>query len=316
MPMNSPNIHGARQWLRLSKEAVRGERKAEPVEGDQIYLRLDQGNAFSMMMTPAPYQIRGAEALNQVVQSDFQTYTTPGTLNTLFYPSQAGYILGWASELTSSGSPATYSAKTVTIDWFNGKTTRSFLGVHLGELKLTVPSGQPARWALSLQGWKEDTATAEVLAEPAFSVFPTDLPFNLSHTSGGFKLGSDTARVQYQSFEWTLTNMLAVTHCESQFPDIDWSGRDSAFTTAFKYKADETDEATWRNHATLGTKNEITFTRAGSHTVKLDFETRVKLNSYAQERPLEGNVLANISGFSMYDSNSPAGIFAYTITAP
>lgn len=321
MAMNAAGRWGSRQWVRLTKEATRGEFDTGASAGNIAWMRLDSDNAFDMDMAPQQYMIRSADALNMPVQSDFQHYKTTGSLNTLMYPSQANFLLDWAITLASAGTPATYTPKTVTAHWFDGVRVREFLGVHVMTFGLTSTAGQPVRLALGLEAWKESLSHSVALAEPASTVFPTDLPFNHGATSGGLKIGSNTARTQYESFGLNIANLNAVSFNEATYPDIDFGGRDATFTAGLRFASGEIDRAAFQTHATL-TQADITFARTGAHTVKLDLRTRGKLTAVTHARPMAGQIMANFTGTALWTAATtgggaiPAGNIHYTVTDP
>lgn len=309
------SVWGSRQYLRATLEDEPGTRKTTPGTGEQIWIPITGDNGFSMVKAPSMYEIFSAHSLNESITVDSQLLNTTGSLTVPFYPSQAAFMLAQVADIVSTGTPPVYRKKTMTLDYFNGVNTESYLGVHVQKATLTAKANAgAASWSLNLVAWKpEDSPTA--LASPAPTVFPTDKPFRLTHTKGLLKVGSTTALVQYNSITMNWENTLAVEACEDENPDIAYGGRKVSFSFDQKFKS-TTQQLAYEGVTTSAT-NEVTFTRADVGSVKFDFNSKVHFSAFSRSHPLGGSAMQTITGMARFDaSNSPAGSFEYVITGP
>lgn len=308
---------GARQWLRLTKESTYGTFNGSPGTGEQIWMRLTGDNPFTVMPKPQPYEIMSCDALGEPIQEDNQIFFTDGNLTCPAYPSQMAFLLNQLTGIAGSGTPAVYSLPSFTADYFDGARTRRYLGCHMQAGTLAVPAtGGPATWNLAIIAWKPDT-TNPTLAEPATSVFPTDLPLRLQDSAGAFKLApADSVRTKYNSFTATWTNTIAREQDETAYPTLLYAGRRNTFQGVFHYLSGETDRAIFEGRTTT-TYNQVTFTRAGHHTILLDWKGKGKMKNFQPNFRMQGRSYVTLDMAAFFDPSSGVNSsFSYTVTAP
>jgi len=262
---------GARQWLAIMPESTYGTYNTG---GTLIYIRLASDNAFSMNPTVLSEDIRDAGGGNRKVQRVATRKSHAGSLTTPLYPTQANALLAWGATI-SSNDLGSYS-----INHYDGVRTRRYLGVKVGKLGLAC--SPTSHLILSLDLVAQTTASDPTFAEPAFSSFPTELPYTFQQSSGQFSVAA-SARTRYNSFALSIVNML-----KPQFEELDYisslpyCGRDVSFTTSFQYSA-STDTAAYEAQTSLDTT--IAFVH-GTNTLTLDFQSVGKLSSRARSMPL------------------------------
>lgn len=209
---------GAQQWLRITKEATYGTFNGSAAPSDIIWIRLVGDNPFTMRAVPQRQVIRSADGGNRRVQQVAPRKLVQGNLNTLCYPSQMAYLLGAALTLTSN------ELSSYTFDYFDTVQGMRFLGTKIASLGYTSGSDSDyCSLALTLQAQSRTTVT---LAQPAFSVFPTDTPYVHFETLGQVSVGGSTL-AKYKQISFTINNVLAPTWDEDQWiTSLYYAGRD------------------------------------------------------------------------------------------
>lgn len=296
-------VWGARQWLRITKEATWGTYDASATEGNIHWIRAAQDNFFTMQPAPVPYDIMSADALNEIIQTDSEQILVTGTLITPLYASQAQSLTDWATKLRSTGTPATYSLDSFTVDHFDGIRTRRYLGTRVTTWNIAGSNSAPViLLSLGLQAWKPDTSNP-TLAEPAESVFPTTLPFTFQKTAGTLKIGSATARTNYQSLTLQGQNTLDGQFCEDQYvAGLEYCGRRMSVQARAMYKSGEVDRLAFESQSAQA-NCEVTFTR-GSSTLKFDFAAKCRIIGHEVDAPMSAVKYVNLDIKSVRDASA------------
>lgn len=306
-------VWGARGWLRATKEATWGtfDGSATVIH----WIRLAGDSAFAMFPTPAPYIINSADSLNEPIQTEAQQIRVSGGLVTPLYHSQAADLLAWGMSPIATGTPATYSLASYTLDHFDGVRTRRYLGCRVASIGIAAPASGPAMLTFSLVGWKPDSSDP-TLAEPGIADFPTTTPYILQSTKGGVKLGADAVRTGYRSLSLTIANILDSPFCEDVYvSDILYCGRTITLDTQLAYVSGtaSTDRAAYEGQ-TANAKAEALFTQ-GSNSIKFDMHTKARITNYASESPLGAAKFTSmtLTGF-MDAAQTPDKSFTLTVT--
>ena len=292
---------GARQWLRLTPEVTFGEYNSG---GTAVWVRLDTDNAFTPIITPGRGPIRDAAGGNRPVQMVSSTYSIAGNLSTLLYPTQASALLGWATTI-SGNDLGSYTA-----DYYDGQRVRRFLGGKVDSLKLSCSAtgGEGvlrAEFGLSFQTYAGSDPS---LAEPAFSVFPTTIPYVLKQSSTGFTVGG-SVRTKYNKFEAMFKNRLQKTYDELAYPsNITYCGRDTSFSTSFQYTA-TTDQGNYESQTALTCA--MIFTHP-TNTLTLDFKASGYMSTRTRSMPLGDVSREDYTIESFFDSSATTD-FSFTV---
>lgn len=306
-------VWGARSWLRATKEATWGtfDGSATVIH----WIRLAGDSAFAMAPAPVPYIINSADSLNEPIQTEAQQIRVAGGLVTPLYHSQAADLLAWGMTPVGSGSPATYSLPSYTLDHYDGVRTRRYLGVRVASIAISAPANGPAMLTFSLVGWKPD-ASNPTLTEPGIADFPTTTPYILQSTVGGVKLGPDAVRTRYRSLTFTVANILESPFCEDVYvSDILYCGRIITLDTQLAYVSAtaSTDRAAYEGQ-TVNAKAEMRFTQ-GDNNVLIDMHTKTRITNYTAESPLGAGKFASmtLTGF-MDAAQTPDKSLTVTVT--
>lgn len=303
-----------RQWLRLTKEATLGTFDASAAAENIVWPRLTADNAFSMIPQIEAYTINSFDARAEPVQFDSGRKMLSGQLTTPFYGSQAAFFLSAATTLVGTGSPATYSLSSFTADFYDGVRTRRYLGCQIANATLNCPTSGPATWQFQIVGQKVDGSNP-TLAEPAGTVWPTQVPYKIQDTSTKLKLGTaDVARAKYTNLTCVFANTLVGELTEESFPTYVYGGRKISVSGGFFYLSGETDRAAYEALTTY-TTNELTFSRTDFHTVLLDWKGQGRITNYGNEWKMSGQSKFNLEMTSFFD-HAAGSSFSYTVTAP
>lgn len=219
---------GALQWLRATKESSYGEYDGGADPGDVHWFRLVGANAFGMRAVPQRQVIRSADGGNRRRQVVASRKVVSGRLNTLFYPSQAGFLLSAALDLTA------YDLASYTLDYFDTVQVQRFAGCKVGGLELQGTAEQDYLTAgIDWVGCSRSTTT---LPAPADTVFPSENPYIHVESKGLLSIGG--AQTKYSRLSVSIKNVLAPTWDEDQWiTNLYYAGRDVDLSTRVQYLA-------------------------------------------------------------------------------
>src|SRR3954471_20775684 len=215
----------AREFVWIIKESALNTAMATPTAGtDSIYLRLTEGNSFSMAADTIIEEIPYGGGLAVCGEAIADKYSVKGTLKTRLYPAQQALLMDWGlsrinaaqtTPWTTTEPPGDLASCTVyhAIKLSDGTYRRKkFTGVKVDAVSIDVSSkSTSAMLTLTLTGCKAlghalDTTSdpdATEFPAPAESAYPT-APYTFKHTSGGVKIGS--IRTAYDSLSIKVDN--------------------------------------------------------------------------------------------------------------
>lgn len=301
---------GAQQWLRATKEATYGAFDGSALPANVHWIRLPTNNPFTMRpdKSKARKVIRSADGGNRRRQVVSARTILGGKLSTLFYPSQADYFLSWASTLASN------ALTSYTLDYFDTVRARRYLGVMVEQLKVASTAEQDyVTLECDLIGQKQDEADP-TLAQPADSVFPTDLPYEHFETKGQVTVGaSPVAIVKYKSFNLTIKNVLQGTWDEDNYiTALYYCGRDVDYDLDLQYTAN-----TWRPDFEAQTPLTIAagFARAGTgNTLAMALQAQNYVADLPPEDlPLDNAAYQHVGLQAFYDPTNSTD-FSYAMS--
>lgn len=284
---------GARQWLRLTKEATYGTYDSG---GTTAWIRLDTDNAFTPQIMVGRNPIRDAGGGNRRVQVVSSTHTVTGKLSTLLYPAQASAILAWATTLTSN------ELSSYTADFYDSVRVRRFLGGKVDSLDLSCDATQGegvlrAELGLTFQTYAGSDPS---LSEPAYSSFPTTTPYVFKQSSTGFTVGG-SVRTKYNKFSCSIKNRLSKPFDELAYVSgIYYCGRDIDFATSFQYSS-STDQGNYEGQTALTCSNVFTHP---TNTLTLDFKTAGYMSTRSRSLPLGDVAREGYTIEAFYDSSN------------
>lgn len=254
---------GVREYVWLVKESAFGVPKTSPVAGtDSLYIRLVEGNSFSMVASPViediPYG--GGLAINADAVSDH--YECKGGLKTKLYPAQAKLLVPWLATRINSGQTAPWTTTEPPGDLASctvyhavrrsdGTFKRlAYRGVKCAGGTIDVSRGSTtATISLDLVGSQSsgnafdgtpDPDTVE-FPPPADADFPLG-PFTFVMTRGHLSVGS--TRTQYESLSIKFQNAMDPRWFENSYVTINpFCGRSTTLEAALMLKATPDDRS-------------------------------------------------------------------------
>lgn len=298
---------GAKQWLRITKEATYGVFDASATTDNIAWFRLPRGNPFTPRVVPQRVVIRSADGGNRRIQVVSSRKVVAGALSTLFYPSQAQFLLDAALTFTAGGELNSYTA-----DYFDSQQVHRFLGGKVQTLAL--PGTAQGDWLPANVGWifQQQDGAPPTLAQPADTVFPTDVPFKHVESKGLFKLAT-VAQTAYKSLGVTITNQLASTFDEDEWiTACYYAGRDVDLAVSKQYLTTAMRDAF---EAQTALTLEASWARTGGRTVKLDLKTASYAADCGDDLPIDGACYQDISIQAFYDASASTDV-AFTVAGP
>ena len=298
----------AREFLMLVEESSFGTPVTTPTLGTQaIYIRLDDGNAFSMRAKPKIYNIMhgGGLAIKTIQGSDVTMVA--GTLKTKLCYSQASFLFNWATTRINTAQTAPFTTTEPAGDLVSmsvyhaiqrsdGTYKRTqYPGTKVAKLSLnTTAENQIVDFSLDLVAQKKlgntfdpgppGDPTSTIFPAPALeSSYPTDL-VTFTHAAGGLTIGG-TTRTMFGELAFEMTNALDARTYESRWVQIIRSlGRDSSLTVKNLYVPSPDDRSTYEIQTAQSAT--LLFTN-GTHTITLGFEGNNQFNSVDDDLPLD-----------------------------
>jgi hypothetical protein len=291
---------GAQQWLRLTKETAYGVRQSTPPGTDILYIRLYSDNAFTMRPVPQRQVIRTADAGNRRRQVVAGRKVYSGALNTLFYPSQAPYLLTAATALTSN------DLTSYTVDYFDTVRVQGYLGCKIQSLGITSNATQDyGTLALQIVGQQLDS-TFTVFAQPADSTFPTEVPYEHTESAGLLSIGGSTI-TKYSALGLTITNVLVSTWDELAYiTGLYYCGRDVDISVTPQYIT-TTNRTAYEAQTALSVS--VGWSRTSpAHAVTINCESKNYISSLSDQLPLAGVGYQPVTIQTFYDGSASADI--------
>ncbi len=291
---------GAMQWLRATKEAAYGQYNDEAAAGDVCWFRLFGANAFAMRATPQRKTIRSADGGNRRRQQVASRKVVTGRLNTLFYPTQAKFVLDAALGLSSNDLPS------YTLDYYDSVQVHRFTGCKVGAL--TLEGSAEADHLTAGLDWVAQKRAATTLAKPADSVFPEEVPYVHVESKGLLSIGGVVTK--YSSLTVAVANTLAPTWDEDEWiSNLYYAGRDVNLTTRLQYVA-ATMRAAFESQSALAVT--AAWARVSGLTTTLDLKGLCYVAGVDDDLPLDGAAYQTINLESYYHQGSSTDC-SYTV---
>jgi hypothetical protein len=314
----------AREFLWIVKESALGTVMSTPVAGtDSMYIRLADGNAFSMVAEPIIEEIAYGGGFAVCAEAISDHYSCKGVLKTKLYPSQAAMLLGWWITRINSGQTAPWVTTEPAGDLASCsvyhavrdstgtyKRTR-FAGVKVDGGQVSVSrKANSATLTLNLTASRSYGNAMDASADPdatefpapAESAYPTN-PYTFRHTSGLLKIAS--TRTQYESLDIKVDNVLDPQWFETAYlTALPCLGRKSSLDANLYFKLSPDDRASYE--AITAQDTEVTFSN-GTNTCKIDFNGKNHITKLPYELPLNTIFMQKLSLMNRWDPAVAAG---------
>lgn len=311
------------EFLKLVKESSYGTVMSNPVAGtDSIYIRLTEGNSFSVQPNPQMIDIMygGGEAIPVEIVSDY--FETRGRLQTVLYPTQAALLFHWITDRINTAQTSPWVTSEPAGDlasvslyhayaYSNGTFKRTrYAGCKAAGFTLAASRGDPV-FKLSIDLWAQKPVgnSYDASTDPDAVEFPapvdTDLPtgpYTFNMTSGGwtFGTGAGTVRSQYEGFNLTVTNKLDARSFESRFLQVcAFRGRTPNVTAAMRLKATPDDRASFE--AVTPQRSQLVITKA-TNTVTIDMKASNVIRTLGRDLPIDKVFMFNTTLGSVRDA--------------
>ena len=217
---------GASSWCKITKESSYGVFDAAAIAADIVWVRLASNNACTIRSVPQRQIIRSADGGNRRRQVVSSRKVVSGNINTLWYPTQSAFWLGAALTLTTN------DLHSYTCDFWDTQQVHRFLGGKVASLNAAgTATGDYIPLTTSWVFQKKDTTT---LAEPAVTVFPTEIPYTHHESMGHLSIGSTVTK--YSSLGFSVKNTLDSTWDEdTSISSLLYAGRDIDLNLRLQY---------------------------------------------------------------------------------
>ena len=218
----------AREFLWIVKESALNTPMASPTAGvDSMYIRLIDGNSFSMVANPVIEQIPygGGVAITADMVADH--YECKGQLKTKLYPSQAVLLLNWALTRINTGQTSPWTTTELAGDLAScsvyhavRRSDGTYLRKQYSGCKVSGARIEVSRQSTTAMLTLDLTACAQLgnsmdsSSDPSSTAFPAPAetayplgPYTFKQTAGQLSLGGST-RTQYDSLSVAVQNAL------------------------------------------------------------------------------------------------------------
>lgn len=308
----------AKEYVWIIKESSLNTAMASPVAGtDSIYIRLTDGNAFTMQADTIIEEIPVGYGFAVTGEAIADKYSVKGALKTKLYPAQQALLMDWAvTRVAGTGTTPWATTEpdgdlpscTVyhAIKLSDGSYRRKkFTGVKVDAMKIDVSSkSTSATLTLTLTGCKALGHPLDSTSDPSGTEFPAPAdtaypngPYTFKHTSTGLKIA--TVRTAYDSIALSVDNTLDGQYFESTgLSVLQWCGRKTSMDVDMYLKPSPDDRASYDGNASLDT--ELTFNN-GSKTLKIDFNAKNHISKLSYTTPLGGLYMQKLSLVNRWD---------------
>jgi hypothetical protein len=315
----------AREFLWIVKESALGTLMSTPVAGtDSMYIRLVDGNSFSMATKPVIEKIPYGGGFAVTAEAVSDHYELAGQLKTKLYPSQAQLLMDWACTRVNAAQtipwvttepPNDLASCTVyhAVQRSDGTLRRKrYAGVKVGAMTIEVSrESTTAMITLDLVGSKsygnpyDSTSDPDATAfpAPAESDYPTG-PYTFKHTSTGLKVASTVS--SYTDLSIKVQNALSPQWFENSYRSlIQFCGRASTLDATLLFKASPDRRTAYE--ALTAQDTELTFSN-GTHTAKIDFNGQNTIDPLTLDLPLDQAFMEKLSLFNRFDVSATSDI--------
>lgn len=320
----------APEFLWLVVESALGTPKTTPVAGtDSIYIRLADGNSFTMEADPITADVPYGGGLAITAETVSDHTEVKGSLATKLYPAQASLLLGWAMTRINSGQTAPWTTTELPGDLASVSCYHAYMrsdgtykrtqyaGTKVLSLSLSASRQDPIwKVALELQAVKNigngyDSSPdpdATAFPAPAETAYPTG-PYMFGHTAGLLNLGG-SVRTQYDSLALNIQNAMDPKWYESHFlSELGFHGRASTLEASLRLKATPDDrtayEALTAQACSLALNN-------GTNTLTIQYNGQNTISKLPRDLPLNTEFMRTLSLKNRFDPTAAADIsFTY-----
>ena len=254
---------GSREYLYIVQESALNTPMVTPVlDTNAIYIRLTEGNAFNMSAAQQFVEIPFGGGLNIPGEQVSDRYALEGALKTKLYPSQAAFLMGWATTRVNSGGTAPWVTTNAVGDLASCSVyhaiqqsdgtykKRQYGGCKITSCGLEVSTESTvASLNLGIMGSQQFGYAAESTTDPTtlFALLDTHYPYGpytFTMTSGGLSIAS--TRTSYSSLNINIQNFIDGAYFENMHRStLQFCGRKTTLQANLLFKPSPDDRAVY-----------------------------------------------------------------------
>jgi hypothetical protein len=316
----------AREFLWIVKESALNTPKSSPTAGvDSMYIRLIDGNSFSMYAKPIIEEVPYGGGFAVTAEAISDHYECKGQLKTKLYPSQAALLLGAAlTRVDGSGNPWTTSEPVGDLASFSiyhaiqrsdGTLKRTqYSGCKVAGATIEV-SRQSTSAMLTLdliasksQGNSMDGSSdpsAMAFPAPAETAYPTG-PYTFKSTAGGLVIATSgsTARTEYEDLSIKIQNVIDGRWFEQSYLQIvAFCGRATTLDSTIYLKPTPDDRTNFESIAVHAASLVFASTMTGD-TCTITFNGQNTIIDLPYDLPLGKAFMTKLSLKNRFDPNA------------
>jgi hypothetical protein len=314
-------------WVREVSYGTPDLTTGAPTTGGFHWIRLDQGNRFTVRAARGTTQIPYGGGWNVPYYRVGKTVSVGGQLSTIIHYSQASNLLKWAMTQINAGRTTPWTTTDASgvmptcdlasaslyhgIMRSDGTWIRTaYRGMKVAGLRLDCSAGSPllnATFELvgskpipndDLGGVDSSEVSATEFPGPTDHVWPTD-PVLFQESSGLVKIG--TTRTQYDSVSLDIRNSMDAQRFESRYLVLArLLGRGVMLSANLHYKATPDNRAAME--ALTAQDTEVSWSN-GVNTIKVDMHGAALFDSVSDDLPLEGLYRQSVTVGSFHDAS-------------
>jgi hypothetical protein len=315
----------AKEFLWIVQESALNTPVALPVtwpttSANAFYIRLSDGNSFSMIAKPIHQKIPygGGYAVTSEVVSDH--YTCEGTLKTQLYGSHAAMLLGWALTRNDGTNPWTTSEPVGdlascsvyhAVRRSDGTYERKvYSGCKVTSCDISVSrSSTTAMLTLGLKACKSAGNQMDGTTDPTSDAFPAPTeveyplgPYTFKMTSGGLTVAS--VRTGYEDLSIKVQNALDGRWFETSFLQVNqFCGRNSTFDATLYLKATPNDRTAFE--AITAQSCALAFTNGVmGQNLTIQFNGQNRITDLPYDLPLNRAFMQKLSLVNLFDQTA------------
>jgi hypothetical protein len=316
----------AREFLWIVKESSLGTVMASPVAGtDSIYIRLVDGNSFSMVAEPVIEEIPYGGGFAVTAEAISDHYGCKGQLKTKLYPSQAPLLMGLLmTRVDGSGHPWTTTEPVgdlASVSIYHAVRRsdgtyrrKRFAGCKAAGGRIEVSrQSTTAMLTLDLQACRSYGNAMDGSSDPDGTEFPAPGevdypvgPYTFKQSAGGVTVGS--VRTQYESLAIAIRNALDGRWFETSYLTVNqFCGRKSTLDIDLYLKASPDDrsafEAITAKAASVVLTNGVT-----GQNMTLQYNGQNTISALPYDLPLNQVFLQKLSLMNRFDPSASGDI--------
>lgn len=316
----------AREFLLIVQESALGTPVASPVIGtNSIFIRLVDGNAFSMVAEPVQMEIAYGGGLAKTSEIVSDHYQLQGTLKTVLYASQAQFLLNWAAQEINTAQTVPWTTTELPADLVSCSIYHAIRMNDGTFLKKVYSGAKVSSWQIQVSRQSTyatisigitactQTGIGTLSGDPT-TLLPTPTetqmplgPYTFAQTAGGLTVGG-VARTQYGALTIAVQNALDGQWFESAGLSIlNYHGRKSKLNADLYLKVTPDDRSAYEA-STAGAASVVFTNGVTGQNLTLQFNGQNKITKLPYDLPLNTAFLQKLELTNVFDQSAAQDI--------